>query len=230
MKYLSTRGSAPVLEFDDVLLTGLARDGGLYLPADWPVFSAREITAFAGLSYAELAERVIRPFVAGSVVEAALPELIEETYAGFGHAAVAPLKQLESGLWLLELFHGPTLAFKDYPLQLVGRLFDRVLKARNQRVTIVGATSGDKIAAERMGRGFYLKVNGERLKTPKHLPYYFQGKKADMIQMYIDKFKGIMPDGQLFVFGTETGGGKDSTFFGSIATDALTAKVVNWPP
>ena len=143
MTYYSTRGQAPVLAFDDVLLAGLARDGGLYLPVEWPRFSAAELAALAGLSYAELAVRVMAPFLDGTIGEADFAVLVNETYAGFGHAAVAPLKQLGGNDWLLELFHGPTLAFKDYALQLVGRLFDHVLSRRGRRVTIVGATSGD---------------------------------------------------------------------------------------
>ena len=143
MRYISTRGRAPALAFDDVLLTGLARDGGLYLPESWPRFSEDEIRALAGLSYAEVAYRVIRPFVGGAIEDETLRAMAEATYAGFHHAAVAPLKQLDSRVWLMELFHGPTLAFKDYALQLVGRLFDQVLAARGLTITIVGATSGD---------------------------------------------------------------------------------------
>jgi threonine synthase len=143
LDYVSTRGTAPVLGFDDVLLAGLARDGGLYLPRVWPSFSAAEIRAMRGLSYPELAARVMRPFMAGSVAEGDLDRLCAESYAGFAHPAVAPLRQLGTDQWVLELFHGPTLAFKDYALQLVGRLFDHVLTKRGERVTIVGATSGD---------------------------------------------------------------------------------------
>ncbi len=143
MKYHSTRGAAPVLEFDEVLLTGLARDGGLYLPESWPRFSAEEIRGLAGLSYAALARQIIQPFVGAALSEAELTALLEDAYAGFGHAAVAPLKQLDSRTWLMELFHGPTLAFKDYALQVVGRLFDHLLARGDQQVTIVGATSGD---------------------------------------------------------------------------------------
>ena len=143
MRYVSTRGEAPVLAFDDVLLAGLARDGGLYLPEAWPVFSAAEQRGLAKLDYAGLALEVIRPFVGGTIPDGDLKCLVEESYAGFDHAAVAPLKQLDGRTWLMELFHGPTLAFKDYPLQLVGRLFDHVLSERGERVTIVGATSGD---------------------------------------------------------------------------------------
>jgi threonine synthase len=143
MKYVSTRGDAPVLSFDEVLLAGLARDGGLYLPESWPQFSAEEIRALAGKPYAEVAFTVIRPFVGGTIADADLKRILEQTYAGFGNAAVAPLKQLDSRTWLMELFHGPTLAFKDYALQLLGRLFDHVLAQRGERVTVVGATSGD---------------------------------------------------------------------------------------
>ncbi len=143
VKYVSTRGNAPVLDFDDVLLAGLARDGGLYLPETWPRFSADEIRALRGLPYAELATRVMAPFVAGCLTEAELGDLVTASYAGFDHPAVAPLRQIGPDQWVMELFHGPTLAFKDYALQLVGRLFDHVLSAKGRRVTIVGATSGD---------------------------------------------------------------------------------------
>ncbi len=143
MTYHSTRGQAPVLAFDDVLLAGLARDGGLYLPQTWPRFSKDDMAAMAGLSYAELAARVMLPFLDGTLREDDFTALVAETYAGFEHAAVAPLKELGRNDWLLELFHGPTLAFKDYALQLLGRLFDHVLTRKGQRVTIVGATSGD---------------------------------------------------------------------------------------
>ncbi|CAA7624107.1 Threonine synthase [Candidatus Terasakiella magnetica] len=143
MKYVSTRGKAPVLDFDDVLLAGLARDGGLYLPQSWPTFSAAEIRAMRGLSYAELAARIMRPFVEGCFSDAELSRLTAESYSAFTHPAVAPLKQLGHNQWVMELFHGPTLAFKDYALQLVGRLFDHVLKKKGRKVTIVGATSGD---------------------------------------------------------------------------------------
>ena len=143
MRYVSTRGQAPALAFDDVLLAGLARDGGLYVPAHWPQFAPHEWRALRDKSYAEIAAAVLRPFVGGTVADRDLARICHETYAGFGHAAVAPLKQLAPGLWTLELFHGPTLAFKDYALQLVGRLFDHVLAAKGTRVMVVGATSGD---------------------------------------------------------------------------------------
>jgi threonine synthase len=147
MKYVSTRGAAPVLEFEEVLLAGLARDGGLYLPEAWPRFEAEEIRQLDRLSYGALAARIARPFVGGALSDDDLDALFAEAYAGFDHAAVAPLKQLDREVWFLELFHGPTLAFKDYALQVLGRLFDHVLARRGQRVTIVGATSGDTGAA-----------------------------------------------------------------------------------
>ena len=143
MDYISTRGEAPTLPFDDVLLTGLARDGGLYLPSTWPLFSADEIGGFADLGYVELAGRLLSPFVEEVIPRPRFAAILAEAYADFGHAAIAPLKQLDQRLWLQELFHGPTLAFKDYALQVVGRLFDEVLEARGKRITIVGATSGD---------------------------------------------------------------------------------------
>jgi threonine synthase len=143
LRYVSTRGAAPALAFDDVLLAGLARDGGLYLPESWPLLSAAELKSFAGLEYAELAARVMAPFVAGRVEADAFARIVRDSYAGFGHSAVAPLRQLDGRTWLMELFHGPTLAFKDVALQLLGRLYDHVLRQRGQHVTIVAATSGD---------------------------------------------------------------------------------------
>ena len=143
LRYISTRGDAPALGFEDVLLTGLARDGGLYLPETWPTFSATEISAMAGLSYPELALRVMTPFVGDEIPEAEFAALINEAYSVFDHKAVAPLRQLDHDEWLMELFHGPTLAFKDFALQLLGRLLDRTLTNRGARATIVGATSGD---------------------------------------------------------------------------------------
>ena len=143
MRFVSTRGRAPELGFDDVLLTGLASDGGLYVPAEWPRVSASDIAALSGLEYPAVAERIMAPFVSGSVLEAELGELTRGAYASFTHSAVAPLTQLAANQWIVELFHGPTLAFKDYALQVVGLMFDRVLKARGERITIVGATSGD---------------------------------------------------------------------------------------
>ncbi|GHF54043.1 threonine synthase [Seohaeicola zhoushanensis] len=143
MKYISTRGQAPELTFDEAMLTGLARDGGLYVPESVPQMSAAEIAALEGLSYEEAAFRVMRPFIGESFADDEFRAIIERAYAGFGHAARAPLKQLDSGHFLLELFHGPTLAFKDFAMQLIGQLFQTALARRGERVTIVGATSGD---------------------------------------------------------------------------------------
>ena len=143
MRYVSTRGDAPALGFEAALLAGLARDGGLYVPEEWPQFSAAELRGMTGLSYAELATRVMAPFVQGAITDDDFAALVADTYEGFDHRAVAPVVQIGHDEWLLELFHGPTLAFKDYPLQLVGRLFDHVLGRRGERVTLVGATSGD---------------------------------------------------------------------------------------
>ncbi len=143
MRYVSTRGQAPELDFAGVLLAGLADDGGLYMPKTWPSFSPADWRAMRGLPYAELAARVMQPFVGDAVPFATLQQLCHESYAGFTHPAVVPLVQLDTGLWAQELFHGPTLAFKDLALQLLGRLFDAVLARRHQKITIVGATSGD---------------------------------------------------------------------------------------
>ncbi|KZD12155.1 threonine synthase [Oceanibaculum pacificum] len=143
MKYVSTRGSAPSLDFEQVLLAGLAEDGGLYVPESWPHFSADDLRAMRGLPYVEIAKRVMTPFLGGAIPAADFARIVEESYATFEHKAVTPLKQLDQDFWVLELFHGPTLAFKDVALQLLGRLFDHVLTRRGERVTIVGATSGD---------------------------------------------------------------------------------------
>jgi threonine synthase len=143
MRYVSTRGKAPELDFAGVLLAGLADDGGLYVPATWPHFSAADLRAMRGLPYAEIAARVVGQFACESIPFDALRAMCQQAYAGFAHPAVAPLVQLDTDLWVLELFHGPTLAFKDFALQLVGRLFDHVLTQRDERITILGATSGD---------------------------------------------------------------------------------------
>jgi threonine synthase len=143
MRYISTRGSAPVLEFEDVVLTGLARDGGLYVPESWPRWQRHDFAALKAKSYSEIAYAVIAPFVGDAVPADDLREMIEATYADFGHPDVTPLRQLGDNQWLLELFHGPTLAFKDLALQLLGRLFDYFLKRCGGTLTIVGATSGD---------------------------------------------------------------------------------------
>jgi threonine synthase len=143
MRYVSTRGQAPVRDFSGVLLAGLAEDGGLYVPDFWPVLNHADWRALRGLPYAELAARVIHPFVGTCIPYATLHRLCRDAYAGFGHPAVAPLVQLDHDLFACELFHGPTLAFKDMAMQLLGRLFDHVLTEQDRRVTIVGATSGD---------------------------------------------------------------------------------------
>jgi threonine synthase len=144
LRYISTRGTAPALDFEDVVLTGLARDGGLYIPEQWSPVAADDIRAMAGADYGDCAFRVMRPYIDGSCIDdAALRALIGETYAVFDDPAVAPLRQLDGDTWLLELFHGPTLAFKDFALQFLGRMFEHILAKRDQRITIVGATSGD---------------------------------------------------------------------------------------
>lgn len=143
MEYVSTRGAAPTLDFRGVTLTGLAGDGGLYVPAVWPTMSHEEMRALAGLDYVETAVRVMTPFVAGSLSEDELRGLCRAAYGSFAHDAVTPLVQLDARHWLLELFHGPTLAFKDVALQLLGQLFEHFLTGGGTDLTIVGATSGD---------------------------------------------------------------------------------------
>lgn len=143
MKYISTRGSAPALNFEQVLLTGLASDGGLYVPDSLPVFSREDIVEMAALDYPQLAQKIITPFVDDCIPADDLREIITATYAEFRHNAVAPLVQIGANQWVLELFHGPTLAFKDFALQLLGRLLDYVLERKHQKVVILGATSGD---------------------------------------------------------------------------------------
>ncbi|MGJ8586053.1 MAG: threonine synthase [Marinosulfonomonas sp.] len=143
MRYVSTRGSAPVLTFEDAMLTGLARDGGLYVPESIPTFSQQDVAALAGLSYEDIAFRIMRPFVGDTFTDAEFGDIISRAYDGFAHEARAPLVQLGSNHFLLELFHGPTLAFKDFAMQLIGQLFQSALARRGERVTIVGATSGD---------------------------------------------------------------------------------------
>jgi threonine synthase len=143
MRYVSTRGEAPSLDFVDVMLAGLARDGGLYVPERWPVLDRASIEGFAGKPYAEVVVEVIRPFVGDGIAEADLARMTREAYGNFHHPAVAPLTELNPNLFVLELFHGPTLAFKDLAMQLVARLMDHVLHQRAERTTIVVATSGD---------------------------------------------------------------------------------------
>ena len=143
MNYISTRGQAPTLGFDDVMLAGLARDGGLYVPQTWPQLSRELIASFAGRPFHEVAVEVIAPFTGGTIARADLARMARDAYATFGHPAVTPLVQIGRDRWVLELFHGPTLAFKDVAMQLLARMMDHVLAARGQRATIVGATSGD---------------------------------------------------------------------------------------
>lgn len=138
MKYISTRGRAPVLEFGDVLLAGLAADGGLYVPDRWPELSPEALGGRPGRGdYADLAAEVMWPFVDGAYSRDRFDELVRDAYSAFNHPEVVPMVELDGGLWLMELFHGPTLAFKDIALQLVGRLFDEELSRRSERVTIV---------------------------------------------------------------------------------------------
>ncbi len=143
MRYISTRGLGPAQDFAGVLLAGLAGDGGLFMPESWPQFSPSAWRAMRGLPFDELAARVMQPFAGPSIPFGVLQTICREAYAGFGHPAVVPLVQLGTGLFVQELFHGPTLAFKDVAMQVLGRLFDYVLTRENRRVTIVGATSGD---------------------------------------------------------------------------------------
>ncbi|HVL03712.1 MAG TPA: threonine synthase [Acidimicrobiales bacterium] len=143
MKYVSTRGDAPILGFDDVLLAGLARDGGLYVPETWPELDPDMLRSFAGMSYRAVALRVMAPFLGGGIDEELVGGILDQAYGRFRHPAVVPLRQVGDNEWVLELFHGPTLAFKDVALQVVGRLFDAELTRRGERLTILGATSGD---------------------------------------------------------------------------------------
>lgn len=144
MRYISTRGAAPTLDFRGATLAGLASDGGLYVPDHWPTLSADEIAGLAGLSYVDTAVAVMAPFIGDSLSREELRALCEQAYGRFSHAAVTPLRQLDHDQWVLELFHGPTLAFKDVALQLLGLFFERFLKDDDGApLTIVGATSGD---------------------------------------------------------------------------------------
>jgi threonine synthase len=143
MRYISTRGKTPALGFEDVVLTGLAPDGGLFVPQSMPSFSQQEISSWSHLSYPDLALKVISPFVDGAIPTEDLKALIDKSYAGFRHDSVAPLVEMGGDHWIMELFHGPTLAFKDFALQFLGNVFDYLLEARQQKVVIMGATSGD---------------------------------------------------------------------------------------
>jgi threonine synthase len=143
LRHISTRGEAPALGFADAMLAGLARDGGLYVPETWPRLTQEAILGFAGRPYAEVAVEVIRLFTGGTIGDADLARMAREAYGNFRHPAVAPLAQLGANTFALELFHGPTLAFKDLAMQLLARLMDHVLSARAERRTVVVATSGD---------------------------------------------------------------------------------------
>jgi hypothetical protein len=143
MRYVSTRGEAPAIGFSDAVLAGLAPDGGLYIPQEWPRFTPEEIAAFAGKPYAEVAAAVIGKFAGDDVAHDDLLAMTQAAYATFTHPSVTPIKELYPNLFLLELFHGPTLAFKDVAMQILARLYDRALKAQDRHLTIVAATSGD---------------------------------------------------------------------------------------
>ncbi len=147
MRYISTQGAAPALTFEEVLLTGLARDGGLYVPESWPVFSRDELAAMKGLSYAGLAVRVMTPFVGDTFTQEDLREICGDSYSAFAHEDVIPLTAMGGGFWLMDLARGPTLAFKDVAMRALARMFDKVLARRGGKATIVGATSGDTGAA-----------------------------------------------------------------------------------
>jgi threonine synthase len=143
MRYVSTRGNAPDLGFSDAVLSGLARDGGLYVPAEWPSLSADEIRSLRGLSYADIAIRLLTPYLGGEIDAGTFEKIVREAYATFRHEAVCPLVQTRSDTFVLELFHGPTLAFKDVAMQLLARLMDHILAERGERATVMAATSGD---------------------------------------------------------------------------------------
>jgi threonine synthase len=143
MRYQSTRGAAPILDFRAATLAGLASDGGLYLPEAWPTLTADQIADLRGLSYAETAVRIMTPFIGDTLTQPELRAMCEAAYGRFSHAAVTPLAQLDAQHWLLELFHGPTLAFKDVALQFLGLLFERFLTGSTDHLTVIGATSGD---------------------------------------------------------------------------------------
>jgi len=143
VEYISTRGTAPALGFRDALMAGLAKDGGLYVPRKWPTLSKKQIRALRGKSYQEVAFEILSLFVDGEIADDKLRGMIDEAYATFRHPAVVPLVQVGPNDFILELFHGTTLAFKDVAMQLLARLMDHVLAERGERATIVGATSGD---------------------------------------------------------------------------------------
>ena len=143
MRYISTRGEAEESTFEDVLLSGLAKDGGLYVPKTWPTIEHRELESFAQMSYQEIAFSVMKKFIGDTFSDSEFVTMINQAYSDFDHKAICPLVQLSENHFLLELFHGPTLAFKDIAMQLIGQMFDHVLRKKNLRATIVAATSGD---------------------------------------------------------------------------------------
>jgi threonine synthase len=143
MNYISTRGTAPVLDFEGAMISGLARDGGLYLPEHIPTFSVEDLRELRGKPFTDVAFAIAKRFADGAIPDRDLRAMVNEAYGTFGHQAVAPLKQLDGNLWLLELFHGPTIAFKDVAMQLLARLMDWSLAKSKTRATIIGATSGD---------------------------------------------------------------------------------------
>ena len=151
MKYQSTRQSSNSLGFTDVLLQGLATDGGLYIPEFLPKFSPSQMKEMAKLNYPDLAYKIIHPFIGGEIPDIDLKNIISKSYQTFSHKAIAPFKQIDHNQYLLELFHGPTLAFKDFALQLLGNLLDYILQKNNQKIVIIGATSGDTGSAAIMG-------------------------------------------------------------------------------
>jgi threonine synthase len=172
VQYISTRGAAPTLGFADALLTGLARDGGLYAPLSLPEWSPQSIRSLSGLDYAEAAVRVMAPFVGGELGTGELEAMTADAYSGFRHAATAPLVQIEANLFALELFHGPTLAFKDFAMQWLGRAMNRALAERGARATILGATSGDTGAAA-------IEAFGGQMRTDVYI-LYPQGRVSDV--------------------------------------------------
>jgi len=143
MKYVSTRGKAPELDFEDVMITGLARDGGLYVPKEWPFFNEETISKMDGCSYEEIAFQVMRPFIGSTFTDLEFKEIIKQSYKDFSSFERCPVVKLKDNIFVLELYHGPTLAFKDVAMQLIGQMFELSLKRRNQNIVIVGATSGD---------------------------------------------------------------------------------------
>ena len=143
MEYISTRGNAPTLTFKEALLVGLADDGGLYVPREWPHFGAEKICSFKGMGYCDVAFHVIKAFVDDEIDDAPLRAMIDEAYATFHHPAVVSLVHMGANNWVLEVFYGPTLAFKDVAMQILERLMDHILTEQGRRLTIVGATSGD---------------------------------------------------------------------------------------